>query len=226
MQMIKLNNGAEVTLDEFITWGAHKQGALLKNPLDFEKIQKAKYAKGTVYRSVITPKGEFKTASEAADAEGVSVSVLTKRLQHLLHPEYHYVDEKPEDIKYTKPIRKRMQSPAAYNAARAELLGKCTRTPLGEFETLGKAAKAHEVSMPTIKRRMRDFPSEYYFVTEGKVEAKPVVKNRRRAWGKQIQTPNGQFSSVSEAAVSHGVSTVTISNRRKKFPNQYFLIKN
>jgi hypothetical protein len=165
---IKLNDGTEVPIDEFITWDARKQSFLLKN---YREILAGKYKNG-VYRKVITPKGEFINTSKAADAEGVSVSVLTRKLRHVLYPDYHYVDETPEDLIYTKPIRKRMSNPEKYNSEREKLLGKKTKTPLGIFDTLGKAAKAHGVTMPTIKRRMRDFPEEFYFVDLSEVSTK------------------------------------------------------
>ena len=161
---IKLNDGTEVPIDEFITWEARKQSFLLKN---YKEILAEKYKNG-VYRKVITPKGEFINASKAADAEGVSISMLTKRLRHVLYPEYHYVDESPEDLIYTKPIRKSKSDPEKYNSEREKLLGKKTKTPLGVFDTLGKAAKAHKVTMPTIKRRMRDFPNDFYFIDSTK----------------------------------------------------------
>lgn len=166
MKIIKLNNKSEVTLDEFLTWNAHKQHRLTKETkYDYEKILQNKYEKG-IYRKVITPKGTFINASKAADAEGISVSALTRRVRHALFPEYQYEDQRAEDIIYTKPLRKQMNNPKKYNEERAKLLGKVTKTPLGEFSTLGQAAKAHGLSMPTIKRRMKNQPSEFFFVEQ------------------------------------------------------------
>ena len=96
-------------------------------------------------------------------------------------------------------------------------------TPLGWFNSVREAGKAHNISHPIISKKCRSdkfYYSEYYY--ENKIE-KTEINNKGRHLGKKVVTPDGTFNSVREAGAFYKVYHSTISKWCKTNPNFYYL---
>lgn len=97
-------------------------------------------------------------------------------------------------------------------------------TPLGWFNSVREAAKAHNISHPIISKKCKSkkfFHSEYYYETN--FEDKFENTDRAKHLGKKVVTPDGVFNSVREAGAFYKVYHSTISKWCKSKPDFYYL---
>jgi len=227
--IVKLANGKTVSLDEFSTWSSHKQYCNLTpsnlgrkfGPEVGNKIREARRRDkeaGVIYnvlrgsehalaRAVKTPLGIFDTFGNAVKAHGVRGNTLRK-----------WINGGKEGYEYlTPPVRKRPQRVKGGASNTENVSARKIATPAGEFPSKKSAADYYSVSVSTIdywisKSRCDDFkfalPPKY----------KVCTKNLKR---QKTRTPNGVFSSIKEAAVSHNITGEGIRYRVKKGWDQY-----
>lgn len=208
--LITLADGSKVTLDEFVTWSAQKQGARL---MPLENRKRVAYAVRTTHRPVVTPKGEFRSTRAAVIALGIHLDTLKRRIFDLDNPDYRYVTEKPEDI--NKYFHSNLT-----DAARKII------TPIGEFPNLKLATKALGIAEATLKRLIHDTTNKSFrYAVERKADAKKKFDGKQKKLeqvnsnARSVLTPKGQFSSLRIAAKAHGIGDDVL--RRYLFNTAY-----
>jgi hypothetical protein len=149
---VKLNNGKEVTLDEFITWHPQKQHQWTI-PIEEKRATIEKTA-AKKRRVVITPKGQFASLREATKALNMSKDALVKLIHNTAYPEYNYLD--PKYIDKNKLFHK------VYKVG-----PKKTVTPIGIFRSKIEAANALGILKDQLGKLMITNPDEYYYAEDG-----------------------------------------------------------
>ena len=94
--MVKLNNGKEISLEEFVSWKANKQ-TLLTKPIEKRQSDIEKKIQSTK-RAINTPIGQFPCFEDAKKALNMGTYTLRSRLKNLAYPEYSYANPKPKDF--------------------------------------------------------------------------------------------------------------------------------
>jgi len=209
-EKIRLSDGSYVTLDEFITWSAQRQGARL---MPIETRQKIANAVRVTHRPVITPKGEFRSARAATIELGIHLNTLTRRIFDLDNPDYRYVTEKPEDI------------PKYFHSSLTDAPRKII-TPLGEFANLKLATKAIGIAEATLKRLIYDTTNtSFRYAVERQEDANKKFDGKARKKERILQktraviTPKGRFESLSIASEAYGMGVDVL--RRYVFNTAY-----
>jgi hypothetical protein len=213
--MIKLNNGLEVPVDEFISWSQRKQHELTV-PIDV-RIKRDKRLKeiSDTSRPVITPQGIFDSVSSAALASNIAVDVLRKYLLNDAYPDYRYLIPLPEDevLKTNKVL---------YNG----VLRKQIKTPLGIFKNVNEAAKAHNFSADQIKWRIHSDKYPDFHRTDESVgtqfangKATIVKKSNKRT-----VTPLGVFDTKVQAMKAHNLSRNEFNKILRYKPNEFYFL--
>ncbi len=206
--MIKLNNGLEVHIDEFITWSPQKQ-RLLTTPLEIARAHSAKTAKKN-QRAVTTPLGEFESVSLAGKAHGISDDALRRRIFNLACPEYNYVNPEPQDKE--KMFFKELTRGFGKTSVKV-------KTPLGIFNSIKLAAEAHNISIGALSHKFYKNKNEY-FRQEGIKPDAPIPSKRK----KKTATPMGIFNSKIEAMKAHGISKLDFNRLLMLKPNEYYFV--
>jgi hypothetical protein len=146
--MIKLANGKEVTLDEFLSWGAIKQHhATLNNN-----------ARTYAYR-YYTPAGVFEKLAEAIEANGCSRNAFIKRIKNKNFVDWY---REPININYINKLKKAMKHSKKWQQRFTG--SKPVMTPNGKFPSVQSVADAAKVDGNTIRRWMKKWPEHYYYV--------------------------------------------------------------
>lgn len=184
----------------------------LKNPRPKKpkiKIEK----KIRVYRSVITPKGEFPTIRKASEAHNISVERMLRRLYNLDDSDYKFTKETEKD-------KKHYFSKGDNNVSRKVI------TPKGEFSTVKEASKALKISEATLKRKIYDITNkEFKFAKElprdksRYFDGSEKKKERTLAKTRAVITPKGRFESLSIASEAYGMGVDVL--RRYVFNTAY-----
>lgn len=206
--MIKLNNGLEVHIDEFISW-SHQKQRLLTTPLEIAREHVAKTASKN-QRAVITPLGEFTSVSLAGKAHGISDDALRRRLYNLACPEYRYAIPEPQDEakNYFKELTRGFDKTSVK-----------VQTPLGIFNSIKSAAAAHNITIAALQHKFYKNKTEYFRI-EG---VKPDTKIPTKRMLKTV-TPLGVFESKKDAMIAHGLSKLDFSRLFKLKPEEYYVL--
>jgi hypothetical protein len=208
---IKLNNGSEVPIDEFITWSSRRQ-IMLTRPL--EEVNKATAKASAKYqRQVVTPKGVFPSITIASNIFGVSRDTLSKYIYNTAIPEFRFLISKPEDKlkEFHKPMNSILNKTSVY-----------VKTPLGIFKSISDAAKEHNVPRHQIEQKIRskNHPNFHKFESE-----ENTFSHVKHATKKKTVTPLGIFDSKNEARKAHGSTYHMFNNLFKNLPDQYYFIE-
>lgn len=213
--MIKLNNGLEVHIDEFIKWSSEKQRQLLM-PVEKRKMLNQKLAEvSDTSRPVTTPLGAFTSVELAAKSLNIAVDVLRKYLLNDAYPEYKYIVSLPED----EPLR---TNRVLYNG----VLRKKIRTPLGIFNNVNDAAKAHNFSGDQIKLRLHsDKHPDFYRTDEavGTEYGNGRVTIAKKS-NKKTVTPLGVFDTKVQAMKAHNLSRNLFNKLLTYNPKEYYFL--
>jgi len=137
--MIKLANGREVTLDEFLTWSYQKQHGNL-NPSKFSDETRAKMS--------ASQKGRTLTA-ETRVKLSAAMKGRTQSAEHRAK---------------LGAARKGRTHSAEARAKLGAAHVKPVMTPNGLYPSLKAVREASGVTAPTIRRWMKKWPEHYYYV--------------------------------------------------------------
>jgi hypothetical protein len=161
---------------------------------------------GQLSKRIETPLGIFDSYLDAAIAHGIPGSTIQ-----------NWVKQKPDVFKDLGSERPRL--------ARAEGehgMSRRVRTPLGVFNFIGAASKAHGITNKTLARRCEQFPENYEYLdppTQGR-KMESVSPN-----AKKVQTPLGIFDSITLAAEAHGLSRDVMRSKIRSVCNSgYYTI--
>ncbi len=214
---IKLNNGLEVLVDEFITWSAYKQ-AQLTMPIEKRKALNKRLKEITdTSRVVVTPLGTFESVSLASEAHDIAVDVMRKYLLNDAYPEFKYLIPLPED----ESLR---TNKVLYNG----ILRKYIKTPLGIFKNANDAAKAHNFSPDQIKWRIHSDKYPEFHRTDESVGTEyangkaTIVKKSN----KKTVTPLGTFDTKVQAMKAHNMTRNEFNKMLSYNPKEFYFLKN
>lgn len=214
--LIKLNNGLEVHIDEFIKWSEHKQRQLLMPIEQRQRLNQMLAEASDTSRPVITPKGMFASVDAAAKALDIGVDGLRRYLLNDAYPEYRYVLSLAED----EPLR---TNRILYNG----VLRKSIKTPLGIFNTINEAAKAHNFSGDQIKWRLKSENHPDFHHTDEIVGSKygngkaTIVKKSNR----KTVTPLGVFDTKVQAMKAHNLSRSAFTKMLSYNPKEFYFLE-
>lgn len=214
--LIKLNNGLEVHIDEFIKWSEHKQRQLLMPVEQRQRLNQILAEASDTSRPVITPKGMFASVDSAAKALDIGTDGFRKYLLNDAYPEYRYVLSLPED----EPLR---TNRVLYNG----VLRKSIKTPLGIFKTVNEAAKAHNFSGDQIKLRLHSDKHPDFYRTDEVVGSEfgngkeTIVKKTN----KKTVTPLGVFDTKVQAMKAHNLSRTAFSKMLTYNPKEFYFLE-
>ena len=150
--MVKLSNGTEVDIDEFITWSSNKQAQnLIPQEQRLDIFARAGQKKN---RAVMTPIGEFPSCKSAMEALGICANTLRRFINNDSYPSFYYINEKPDD-------QLRVKFNSKFTRGK-----KITVTPLGTFNSKNEAMKAHGVDREQFAILLKNSSSEYYFLLD------------------------------------------------------------
>jgi hypothetical protein len=112
--------------------------------------------------------------------------------------------------RYGKPLNGRQfQKAKELISGKNSIRAKSVVTPLGTFDTVREAARAHNTRTPTISAKCKSkFNKEYSYVNEANVEKDGI--HGLTGVGQGVHTPDGYFGSVRQAAAHFNVSHKTI----------------
>lgn len=213
--MIKLNNGLEVHIDEFITWSPRKQSELTVSTEVRKKRNKLLKEASDFSRPVVTPQGTFDTVTSAAKASNIAVDVLRKYLLNDAYPAYRYLIPSAEDdaLRTNKIL---------YNG----VLRKSIKTPLGIFKNANQAAKAHNLSADQIKLRIHSEKYPEFHRTDESVGTEfangkaTIVKKSN----KKTVTPLGIFPTKVQAMIANNLSRTEFNKMLVYKPKEYYFL--
>ena len=204
--MIKVRNGKEVSIEEFISWNQPKQQNQLRTKEQIEVTNKKISEKNG--RKVITPKGIFPTLSTAAKAVGINRDRLSKLIYNTAIKEYRYMDRRSIDdsLEFHEPLK----------------ITKITYTPIGQFSSNREAIKALKIKSHEFTELLSTKPKKYFvLMSDGSV---PSAPNTKYASAKRVQTPLGIFLSKVDAAKAHNIPIQQLTAKMLKQPIDYFFI--
>lgn len=127
-----------------------KDQAKLSSDLNQLEVARTLRVSRSTNRSVVTPSGTFNSVRAAAIFFGVDRSTIVGRIERGW-PGYGYAD-----------------SPSGINdGSTMRLKGKRVKTPLGLFDKVADAANAHQISAPTLRKRLRcDSFQDYGYIND------------------------------------------------------------
>ena len=164
--LVKLNNGSEVTWDEFSTWNGSRQTMALRGkslPVDFgrkrSEIMNRGYAQGTIDKSkwqrrVMTPSGEFVSIKLAAEAYGVLGQTIRWWIDKSKKPGFYFLD--PRQPKTARDSN--IPCGSVMKSARPIM------TPAGAFPTMRAAAEHYGVTKDSIRNWLKKKPESFYLL--------------------------------------------------------------
>ena len=208
--LIKLTDGSNVTLDEFVTWSAHKQAARL---MPIENREKNTKVIRRTYRAVTTPLGEFPSINAAARASNTTTTKLGRLIFDLDNNNYKFSKELDKDI-------------PKYFRSSDVIVGRKVITPSGIFKTVTEASKSLNITGASLKRLIYDTTNDgFKFVVElerdknKSFDGKIRKKERYLKLARAVITPKGRFESLSVASESYGIGVDVL--RRYVFNTAY-----
>jgi hypothetical protein len=148
---VKLNDGTEVALEEFIKWTPRRQAF---KTLPLEELHASRIRRGMAHRRAVnTPLGRFETMGEAVKALGITKDALRKLLLNTAYPKYSFVN--PTQKELSEQFHK------VYKVG-----PKKTVTPIGIFKSKIAAANALGILKDQLGKLMLTNPSEYYYAED------------------------------------------------------------
>ena len=208
--LITLSSGKKVSLDEFVTWSAQKQGA---NLMPVETRNRLRNIIRSSQRPVITPKGEFPSIRAAAIGLQTTTTKFLRLIFNFDIVGYKFVIELEKDkAKYfsnddNKNIRKVI-------------------TPIGVFPTLKDAAKALGTDGETVRRLIYDTTNIGFRFANAKerdvhkyYDGNLRRKRNSNKSARPVITPKGEFPSLREAAKAFNIGDDVL--RRYVFNTAY-----
>lgn len=215
--MVKLNNGKNVSLEEFVKWHPTKQHKWTV-PIEEKKAIVAKMGL-TKRKAVNTPIGQFATVNEAVKALGITKDKLRQLILNTAYPKYTYVNPSQSDI--SKQFHK------VYNVG-----PKKTVTPIGTFPSKISAAKALGILKDQLGKLMLTNPNEYYYSEENinvgiKKVHDPALYHPTKGYRlpKIFMTPTGPYPSKLQACLSYGLSNSEMDVLMKDHPDDFYKIR-
>ncbi len=215
--MVKLNNGKEVLLEEFVTWHPTKQHKWTV-PIEEKKATLAKMGL-TKRKAVNTPIGQFSKFNEAVKALGMTKDGLRALCLNTAYPLYSYVNPTVKDIA--------KQYYRIYKGG-----PKKTVTPIGTFANKGLAAKALGISYEDLDRLIKLQPKKYYFSEDNvnigiRKAHDPALYHPTKGYRlpKEYMTPTGPYPSKLQACKDYGLSANEFDYLMKKHPKDFYKMK-
>jgi hypothetical protein len=214
--MIKLANGSQVTIDEFISWSAQKQMAQLRYTPEVKAKSKATRQRPEVRARLL------------AAAQIRAEQLRGRQMAHMHSGWYFASPDKAEQAKqrlrelnaqqFATPESRVSRSLAGQqqfateDAKHDQRLNRSrpVMTPLGEFPGRWAVAEAMGTNTHQVDLLMKKYPKQYYYLCGER--------------GKPVVTPEGMFISGSAAAKHYQVGGDTIRRWCKKLPDQFYLI--
>lgn len=212
---VKLNNGKEVLLEDFVKWHHTKQHKLTI-PLEEKKaIYEKSHTK--LRRAINTPLGQFPSFKEATKALGLTDSGLRNYIRNTALPLYSYVNPTTEDI--AKQFHKELAAGS-----------KKTVTPIGIFNSRIAASKALGIEDHQLKKLIREYPNEYYYADEQtNIGKRKVIKKEKPKlkfkFLKKIVTPKGDFATKKEASIALKKTSEEFEILLQSKPQKYYIKK-
>ena len=191
--LFKIHNNAEMAM-AFFMMRANKSN-YKATKLELKSSTQAMYSKGLMTKTVKTPLGLFNSYRDAANAHGMPESTF----QDLLR-------KGTEGFHDLGSLRKIVAAAGGEHG-----MSRRVKTPLGYFNYVGAASKAHGITNKSIARRCLENPDEYYYLD-------PPTQQRfgnKSKNAKRVVTPFGTFESTMEAAISIGISRETLRYKIK-----------
>jgi len=209
--MVKLNNGKEVLLEEFVKWHHAKQN---RYTIPIEEKKKI-YAKMSAkqQRAVNTPIGQFTSFGAATRALKITDVVLRKYIRNTALPLFSYVNPTPEDI--AKQFHKVLTAGA-----------KKTVTPIGTFESRIEASVALGIEDHQLKKLIKEYPNEYFYsednINLGKRNTRKIDKRKYR-YLSTVVTPKGEFATKIQASIALKKTSEDFDMLLQSKPAQYYI---
>jgi len=150
-------------------------------------------------KRMTTPDGEFESSTDAAKHYGITPQAIRQRTK--LEPHLYYYTEKGPGV-----------PPAPKEKKKADKYIRKVKTPLGIFDNIADAGKAHSCHPDSIKYRMKSNPNEYQWLDD-----KPLPK--------KVVTPDGIFSNMEETAKFYKKTTKTIRVWMEQKPTEFYFVK-
>jgi len=200
--LYRLYNNSEMAMAFFIM-RANKSNYELTS-LETNQAIKGMYKFGLMTKTVKTPLGLFNSYRDAAAAHSIPESTFQDILRR--------GSNGFEDLGSLRKIV------AASGAAHG--MSRRVKTPLGYFDYVGAASKAHGITNKSIGRRCLENPDEYYYLD-------PPTQQRFGNKSKNVKkviTPFGVFEGTMAAAIAIGISRDTLRYKIKSpnFKDYYF----
>jgi transposase-like protein len=179
--VITLVNGQQVTADEFYRWSASKQywNLVPRSEAFREAALKSKR------QAVQTPKGLFDSVGAAAAAYNTNPNTLRNWI--VKKPtEFYYLNNslseqrrkkmsdaqlargnkrgRPRGLGMSVEARKKISDAKRNNPVSRLDRRKPVHTPKGFFDSIGAATQAYDISGETLRRWIKNNPTEFYYV--------------------------------------------------------------
>jgi len=219
--MVKLNDGTQVSLEEFIKWTPKRQ-EFKTRPLEEIKAISDKI-KIRNQRAVNTPLGRFSSMTEAIEKTKIRYARLRSLLLNPDNSEYSYVISKPEDLEY---LPKKLQTPDQRKAVSA-IVGltkrRAVNTPTGQFSSVNEAAKALSIAKGVLRYFCLNtaYP-KYSYVNPTPQEIAKQFYKVHKVGPKKTVTPIGTFKSKIAAANALGILKDQLGKLMTTNPNEYY----
>lgn len=214
--MVKLGNGKEMLLEEFVKLSAITQTKLTLSPEKQKEIYKKISDKHS--RAVLTPKGEFPSVKAAYQSLKMNQSAFSRLLKNSAYPEYRYVDEKYNGM--FKRFHK------VYTVGKKE-----TITPQGTFNSRADASRALEITYKALKKLMITNPKEYYFSKDSINKSHEInygsmrVRNVDNKKPNKVVTPLGTFASKKQASLAYFLPLEQFQILLELNPKEFYFIE-
>ena len=220
--MVMLNDGTQVSLEEFIKWTPKRQD-FKTLPLEEIKaiIDKRRYRHS---RSVITPIGQFLSVTDAAVKLGIPYSRLRKYLLGKEYPDYSFVNPTSRDLEQQgdapPPTKEELD---ATRIRRGMAHRRAIITPKGEFATVNEAVKAHGITKDALRKLVLNtaYP-DYRYVNPTPQDIAKQFHKVYKVGPKKTVTPIGTFKSKIAAAIALGILKDQLGKLMRTNPHEYY----
>ena len=215
-KIVRLGNGKEMPLEEFVKLAPITQNKLILSPEKQKEIYKTLSNK--LSRAVITPKGKFPSVKVAALALKMNQSALGNLLKNSAYPEYRYVEEKYNEM--FKRFHK------VYTVGKKE-----TVTPHGTFRSRADASRALGIPYQDLKKLMVTNPQEYYFSKDSINKSHEIEDGSMRVMeggynrANNVVTPLGTFSSKKQASLAYFLPLEQFQILLELHPKEFYFVQ-
>lgn len=159
-----------------------------------KSAERAMRVRGMMSKAVKTPLGVFASYRDAAAAHNMPESTFQDLLRR-----------NQSDFVDLGQVRR-----IVCNGGGKHGMARRVKTPLGFFDYVGAAAKAHGVSNKQIARLCENYPDDYFYLDPPKQKDSGRDQTRSK---RAIMTPKGVFDSTMEAAVAFNLSRDALRHR-------------